>query len=197
MAEIILYMTSRDTELLRDWINSEAEVAWIVMEARTGRDYRWRAVESIPKVLEQEYSLWHQPSGPLNIPSGIDGVPDDLISDPLDGWNQVLNSELYTRPWFGGNLPGPFNFKFKETGREAPNAIGRSGFSWLGNRYASIGSPANPAALRWWRRLEHFIKANSTMIPWPYPSGSGKGKAFAFAEAHSCILGGYHPDANP
>lgn len=167
------------------------------MDSRSGCEYNWKAVEKIPALLEQEYSLWHPSSGPLNVPSGSVSVPDVLVEDPFNGWNQVLGSEAYTSPWFGANLPGPFHLRFKEAGREAPNAIARSGFSWPANYFAPIGKPADPKAMQWWRRLDRFIKAHSIPIPWPYPNGIGKRKAYALPDAYRRILDGCPLDANP
>lgn len=197
MADIILYMTKSDTRILREWINADSDVYWIVMDSRNGFEYRWRAVKEISDLLEQGYSLWHTSSGPLNIPSGNRDVPDIVVEDPFTGWNQVLSSKACTAPFFGGNLPGPFHLRFRELGSETTNSLARSDFTWPANYYASIGKPADPETLRWWRRLDRFIKANSVAIPWPYPNGIGKRKAYVFPDAHRRILDGYLPDANP
>jgi hypothetical protein len=197
MPEIILYLTKSDSESIREWINVESEVAWIVKESQIGCNYRWRASDQISEIFDQEYAIWHRDDLPLNIPSGRPEVPDAIVLDPFNGWNQLLETENCTRPWFGAHLPGPFVFRFKEIGHESTSAIGRSGFTWLGNRYASIGKPAPDGAKKWWRRLDRFIHSHSVQIPWPYADKFGKGKAFAFPDAHSKLLSGYHADANP
>src|SRR5262245_14158900 len=173
-AEIILYLTAADANRIREWVNEEPDVAWIVGAARTGCTYAWKAVDQLQKIEPQEYCIWHKTGQVLTIPPGRgDGVPvhgvDREIADPYLGWTQTLARDDETRPWFGSNLPGPYSFTFKEQGWTA-NALGRSGFNWAGDHYSAIGMPAHPAAKKWWARLKRFIGANSTPLPWPQGS---------------------------
>jgi hypothetical protein len=196
MPEIILYLTKSDSEIIRKWINSEPEVAWIVKDSQTDSKYCWRAVDHIPELVDQEYAIWHRGTV-LTIPSGDLEVPDAIVLDPFIGWTQSLESVHASRPWFGSNLPGPYGFRFKEIGTESTPAIGRSGFRWHGNQFCSIGKPAPLVAIKWWRRLNNFLMKNSVAVPWPYPEGNRKHKAYAFPNAHRKILDGAHADANP
>jgi hypothetical protein len=181
MSSIILYASSEDGELIREWINADDHIAWIVKAEQHGCEYRWQAVKKLNALAAQEYALWHVESGPLNIPSGTLGQPDIAVLDPFSG----------------GNLPGPFHFSFNPVGRERPESIGRSEFSWLRNRYKPIGKPAPPVCLKWWARLGRFIKSNATEVPWPYPHGLDKLVAYAFPEAIERMRVGIHADANP
>lgn len=172
-------------------------MAWIIKDSQKGSTYRWRAVLELESLHEGAYSLWHTGSGELNIPSGSAKARDKLVSDPFKGWTQTLDNDEADTPWFGGNLPGPATFTWRETGREVPDALGRSGFTWLGNRYAPIGKPAHPVATSWWRRLQRFVAKSATRTPWPLGKIDTKHSAFAFPEALSQIRKGRHADANP
>ena len=186
MAEIIVYATLADTDVIREWINADASVAWIVKTRESGMVYSWRASHTLDVIEEQDYAIWHIPSGALNIPSGTLNVPDIIVDDPFHGWVQTLDRSGVNSPWFGANLPGPFHFRFKESGAESPGSLGRSGFSWARDRYASIGQPASPAAKKWWAKLKRFIQASSIAIEWS--ATPSKTTAYVFpraARAHS------------
>lgn len=196
-AEIILYLTAADADCIREWINEETAVVWIVEAARAGRTYTWRAVDRLDSIRPQEYCIWHTAADKLTIPSGRHDLPDTEVLDPYRGWTQILERDDATSPWFGGNLPGPFTFSFSESGRSRPESLGRSGFHWAGDHYRSIGKPAHPEAKRWWEHLRRFIKSNSTSIPWPSGSENSKMRAYAFNEAYSQIRSGRPVDDNP
>lgn len=186
MAEIIVYATLTDVDVIRDWINADASVAWIVKTRESGTTYCWEARQTLDAVAEQDYAIWHIASGPLNVPSDALDVPDIIVDNPFEGWEQTLDYSGATAPWFGSNLPGPFRFRFKESGTEGPFSLGRSGFSWARDRYKPIGKPAGPAAKKWWAKLARFIEANSIATDWP--ESSGKLYAYLFpraARAHS------------
>jgi hypothetical protein len=148
MAELIVYASWADVEEIRRFVNEDPEVAWIVKADQSGCNYKWRACLQVESIAEQDYAIWHMRSGPLNIPSGSPNKRDKVVTDPFRGWNQVLDGESHTAPWFGGNLPGPYSFRFRESGGEKAGALGRSGFNWLLDRYKSIGMPAHPEAKR-------------------------------------------------
>jgi hypothetical protein len=197
MPNFIIYVTKVDAEMIRNWINSDDRIAWIVKGSQFGHEYHWKAVREVEAISEQTYALWHIESGALNIPSGSKDRADAIVLDPFAGWVQTLESESSTRPWFGQNLPGPFSFSFKATGTESPGSIGRSEFSWLGNRYQSIGKPAPAASIKWWSKLGRYIRSSATEIPWPYPQGIGNSKAYAFPDAFAHISRGVPVDVNP
>lgn len=195
MPNVIFYATRDDVCVLRDWINADADVAWIVKVSEANHRYRWQAVLEVEQIEEKEYSIWHIPSGPLNVPSGKLGVPDSIVVDPFAGWSQTLDCEGHTRPWFGANLPGPFYLRFREDGREALGSLGRSEFAWAANRYRSIGKPAHPGALKWWNRLRRFLQAHSTRQPWV--EGRVTPVAYVFPQALLQINSGRRRDVNP
>lgn len=195
MADLIVYATWVDVEEIRRFVNEDPQVAWIVKADQNGCDYRWRACLELENIAEQDYAIWHMQSGSLNIPSGSPKKPDKLVTDPFRGWDQQLDDELQTAPWFGGNLPGPYNFHFREAGGERAGSLGRSGFNWLLDRYKSIGKPAHPEAKRWWQRLKRFLKGSATPAPWP--DSSGRITAYVFPDALAQVRLGRHRDVNP
>jgi hypothetical protein len=191
----MLHATAKDIASLRDWINDSDDVAWIVKVAQSGQSYAWKATYRIDTLAEQQYAIWHIRSGPLNIPSGKPSVPDALVSDPFQGWTQALDHGDATAPWFGANLPGPYSFQFRESGKERSDSLGRSDFYWALDRYKAIGKPAHSEAKRWWQRLRRFIEQSSTKVPWP--DQSGRHSTFVFPEAFEQHRAGRHLDVNP
>jgi hypothetical protein len=199
MSPLIIYATNVDAEAIRKWINGSVEVAWISKVREADCQYEWKAEREIDVLQQQEYALWHVESGPLNTPSGVFGIAGAMVNDPFLGWSQKLNYAGATRPWFGDNLPGPYCFTFAEDGCEAPGSLARSEFSWLGDRYKSIGKPAHPAARRWWRKLQHFVASSAEAIPWVESLSNRKviPKAYVFPDAAGQINSGRRRDINP
>lgn len=198
MPGLIFYATRADSESLRQWINEEKDIAWIVKTREQDNTYEWKAVERLDSLAEQCYALWHVGSGPLNVPSGKTDVPDSIVADPFQGWRQTLGYPNGTEPWFGGNLPGPYSLTFAEHGCEAPDSLARSEFSWLGDRYKSIGKPAHPLALKWWQRLTRFIERSTTKIPWAETANRLRSlPAYVFPDAAIQLREGRHRDINP
>ncbi|MCA3020466.1 MAG: hypothetical protein ING66_12975 [Rhodocyclaceae bacterium] len=199
MPGLIIYATRADGEFIRKWINAACEVAWIEKIRQEGCIYEWKATQEIGPLQQQQYALWHVESGPLNIPSGGIGAADTLVDDPFNGWIQKLDHAGATRPWFGGNLPGPYSFTFAEDGCEARGNLARSEFSWLGDRYKAIGKPAHPAARSWWRKLQRFVERSSTAVPWVDSLSNRKviPMAYVFPDAARQIANGRQRDVNP
>jgi hypothetical protein len=124
-----------------------------------------KAVDTID-VLESRYTRCGiSKAGRLNIPSGDRNIPDEIVTDPFADRFQTMQDSGQTSPWFGGNLPGPYTFSFAEAGQEAPGSLARSEFSWLEDRYKSIGKPAHPDAKRWWKKLRRFLDKSSVQTP--------------------------------
>jgi hypothetical protein len=189
---LIFYATAEDAGHIRAWINADPDIAWIVKEGQDKRVYHWKAVKELAALRPGEYALWQTSALRLNIPSGSPTVPDAPVLDPFQGWTQTLDTEDCEQPWFGGNLPGPVSFTWREEGREKPDSLARSDFSWLGNRFAAIGKPAHPKANRWWAKLKRFVTAQAVPIQW-----SAKIAAYAFPGALVQIRSGRHFDLNP
>lgn len=197
MAEIILYLTTSDAKEIINWVNSESDIAWIVKDSQIGNTYRWKAVNEIHNVESKSYCLWYIGAGPLRVPSGSNDIKDALVLNPFVGWEQTLTTEIAEVPWFGAASPETFSFTFREFGRKNKDAIGRSGFNWIGNYFSIIDIPAPPECKKWWEKLKRHIKKNSVGIPWPGELGSGKVGAYAFPEAYKKLTDGCERDTNP
>ncbi|WP_329740850.1 hypothetical protein [Dyella sp. A6] len=195
----IIYATRRDAEAIRTWINDSADVAWIVKSDERGKVYKWRAVRCLETLEQQRYAIWHIQSGSLNIPSGHQDVPDQVVDDAFWGWTQSLDYEGATCPWFGANLPGPYHFTFAEDGCEASGNLARSEFSWAIDHYKSIGKSAHPEAKKWWRALIRFLDRSAEKIPL-VESLSNRARvptAYVFPQAAEQIRKGRKRDINP
>ena len=196
MANVIVYATARDGDLIKTWINRDPAVVWIIKISEHDRVYPWQAQRTIDVLLEQDYALWHPASGGLNIPSGSPDVPDTMVADPFAGWTQTLATPGETAPWFGANLPGPYRFSFHESGCEGPNSLGRSEFSWALDRYKAIGNPAHPAAKRWWfpaQAVRCFTRIRGALAR----SSPSRYKAYIFPDALAQLRAGRQRDVNP
>lgn len=194
---MMLYATSEDADCIREWINADDDVAWIVKVAEANGVYAWKAVGKLERLQEQDYAIWHVESGSLTIPSATSAVPDAKIENPFRGWTQRLSTAGATAPWFGANLPGPYLFQFAEQGCEAPGSLGRSEFAWAANRYRAIGKPAHPAAMRWWRKLRRYLARNSEQIQWLSEAQKGFNPlVYVFPNAMADIKRGRHRDVN-
>lgn len=198
MGEFIIYATKKDADAIRMWINDEPDIAWIVKVAEHDEAYHWKAVSSIDVLQEQIYALWHIRSGSLNIPSGDQNISDAIVTDPFAGWLQPMHEKGASSPWFGDNLPGPYTFRFAESGREAPGSLGRSGFFWAEDRYKPIGKSAHPDAKIWWKKLRRFLDKSAVQVPWASATNRKRtAMAYVFPEAQLQIDLGRHRDVNP
>ena len=198
MPFLFFYATKRDSEVLCEWINAEPEVAWIVKVSEENHEYVWKATNSIESLPEQRFALWHFKGGPLNIPSGNRSIADAIVADPFNGWAQSLTYAGATAPWFGANLPGPYDLTFAEEGCERPGNLARSEFSWLGDGYRSIGKPAHPDMLKWWQKLRRFLARSGEQRPLFESLNSGKSPtAYVFPDAHQQLASGRGRDENP
>ena len=107
MADIILYLTTHDVKVVRDWLNCEPSIAWIIKTGQWRLEYRRQAVDTLEDVSPGEYHLWNKNAGPLNIPSGSAEVPDVVVTDPYAGIGLETISgasavRLHSRPSGGG-----------------------------------------------------------------------------------------------
>ena len=169
-ANTIFYATAVDAELIRRFINDEPEVVWIIKVAEQGQTPTWLAVDRLDAISEQQYLLWHQGSGPLNLASAA-------------------------APWAGRN-PAPFFLNMYHTGRERPASIARSEFAWAGDHFRSVGLAAAPAAKRWWHQLTRFIKRHASAQLWP-PNTASRHKVYVFPDAQAQVATGRSLDVNP
>src|SRR5215510_15794085 len=84
MAWLPMYLYGNDLELLREWLNAEKEIAFLVSNG----ERKWIAIDRAEKPLvEGTHILWHVPSGPIPVP-GKGAASRVLIKDPWSGWQE-------------------------------------------------------------------------------------------------------------
>lgn len=196
MPAIIVYATMQDADVIRQWVNAESDLDWIVKLDERDGSYHWQTTNCIDTIEESEYCIWPRRSGSLNIPSRSE-MADAVVLDPRKGWLQYLPIEGASVPWFGAN-PAAYTFRFRETGRRNPADLARSDFTWLGNRLASAGCPAHPAAIGGWKRLRQFVERSAFHVPWVATALGKRGnKAFVFPDAQTQLSHGRAREINP
>ena len=194
MPSLILYLTSADVDDLRDWINADPRLAWIVPQAAGEREASWRAFERVDALGDQRYAIWNSDDDRLGVPVAAGGT---RLVDPFIGWTAPQPDPTATAPWFGDALPGPYILAVRRSSREHAEGIGRSDLSWHANRFAGIGKPATSRAVAGWRRLVRFVKRSAVALPWPINAPPSRFKAFAFPDAFREIERGRQVDENP
>lgn len=90
MSDIIFYATKDDARVIRDWINTEPEVAWIVKVSETNHRYRWRAVFELEQIapetsIRSDASTRQRERPRMNAFSSI-GMADGAVIGAI-GWN--------------------------------------------------------------------------------------------------------------
>jgi hypothetical protein len=194
---IHLYLADdHDVAGLCAMLAADEEIALVVPDGPG----RWRATREFPGTLRDgRHSLWHVPSGAIELESNKPKVKPKRVRDPFKGWaGRVPQFEARDNaPWFG---PGPVGIIWLTIRRSAssdPRAIGRSDFNWIGNEYRTIGYPAPEATERWWRSLRRRIAKVATPVS---SSGAITIKpldVFAFPSALSALRAGRNRAANP
>ncbi len=189
MPWIPFYADEIDFRILLERLNTDEEIAIIVSNG----EQRWIAKRQVETLADGHYCLWHIPSGPLPLlQAGERQV--DRIEDPFKGWQERLTGRNPTIPFFG-NYPGVIMLTKAVQGIKSADAIGMSSFSWIGNRYRSIGLGASEATERWWRRLRRWVRK---MAVKQIPRAKGlKPEIWVFPSAYRKILEGIAYDINP
>lgn len=198
MPNIIFYATTLDIEVVRDWINAEPDVSWIVKSRQEGNTCYWTLFDQLAAVAERRYyTLWNKQVGPVRTPVAPLQGEYKIVRDPYNGWSQELERKAQSVPWFGEDHRHLVILWFAETSRLGPGYIGRSGFSWSGNRFRVLGDSAHPEVSRWWNRLKRFIKRNSIQVPWPEDVPGTRHIAYVFADAWEKRKQGKRLSTNP
>ncbi|QRK08117.1 hypothetical protein JQX13_50610 [Archangium violaceum] len=135
-----LYVDEPDIELLREHLNDDPEIAFILPEGQG----RWRAAWRIDDAQGQTM-LWHVPGGPLPL-LGHGAEGDTFIEDPFVGWTERRAGRDRTVPYFGPSCPSALLLSLFPPGwRGMPrDSIPVSGLGWYG-RMTGV-SPLPPAA---------------------------------------------------
>lgn len=153
-----MYLNEDDLNELTYFLNTEKHL-YSIKSIGKGK---WRAVSEIEINETGRYCLFHDDAGPLPLLGSSPKEPDSEILDPFVGWCERRAGANPNQPYFGAGHPAIFwlNVRLNKDG-----VIGLSSFEWIGNHYASIGSPAPDVAKKWWGRLGRWVKKRTQRIP--------------------------------
>lgn len=153
-----MYLTPDDAAELLAFLNSETVVAFIVADGPR----RWRAVTTLAEAADGRFVLWHHPAG---VPPLLrDDAPDEVPDNPWAGWEETLPG-LRPFPSIDPAAAMILSLNLRTRGREQGSKLGLSSFEWIGNRYRSIGAPAESSTEAWWRRLGAWVRKRSVRVP--------------------------------
>ena len=211
MASILFYADKIDIALIVAKLNNDTDIAYI-LPSTWGR---WKAHRTVNDLKDGAYCLWHVAGGPITsykegkddiVGSAVRGQmgivgnmleEDGIVQDPWTGWKGPHISGNKLVP-FLGNKPNIIDLSIHTTGSAGRDSIGMSSFGWIGQRYASIGSPASRATTKWWKCLEDWVSGHaSAKIPRFGPADGAEPDIWAFPSAHERILNGTRREANP
>jgi hypothetical protein len=138
---------------------------------------RRKAVKQVQSLTDGDHRLWHFAGHPLS--PERDGIgPND---DPWAGWIEVVeegsragrlgttpSSVIHLQLWARHRPYTEQELRSQSAAvswwTEGREFLASSHVSWIGNRYAIIGAPAHPATVRWWARLQRWIRTNATPL---------------------------------
>ena len=185
------YADENDFQDILDRLNTDEEIAIIVANGKK----RWIAKRRVETLTDGHYYLWHIPSGPLPLLFWQAGeLHTGRVENPFEGWQERITGADSSIPFFGAH-PGVIMLTKAVRGCESTNAIGMSTFSWIGNRYKSIGFGASEATERWWRRLRRWVRK---MAVKQIPRAKGlELEIWVFPSAYRKILESVAYDMNP
>jgi len=188
MPSILIYALESDLQTIVDYLNEDPEIAYVIPDGPR----RWRTVDRIDQFVAGHHALWHRPSGALPLVGSTEAEPDTPILDPDAGWEERLPSAISGQPFFGSH-PNVI-WLHVSTGR--PGVVPMCAFGWIGDRYRAIGDGATPAANRWWRRLQRWIRNRAKIAPRGSLGASGPVDVAAFPAALTQLQDGVPGDLN-
>ncbi len=185
MPALSFFITEFDLAILIKRLNDDEEIAFIVPDAIDDPSaVRWKAVHTVPTLLDGEHSLWHIPSGPLPLVQSTPGIgplvrpPNPSIADPWAGWTEGASART-EKPWFGPGCHAeirltlstrykaytndecstlPVLVSYWMQGREL---LASSSFQWTESR--SRSTP--PQTRRWRNRLKAWMNRVLVRLP--------------------------------
>lgn len=183
---INLYVDEADVELLRERLNADAEIAFIIPEGPG----RWRASWQVDDASGMTV-LWHVPAGPLPLLTPLG--QDTLVEDPFAGWQEREQGFYEYLPYFGPSEPRTLLLTLVYPGwRGLPRDwMPLSGVSWYGRTAAR--SP-HPSTRRWWQRFRSFIRSHASLVT---ATNFESQTAWALPAAQRAIQAGTHADMRP
>ncbi|WP_146210129.1 hypothetical protein [Vitiosangium sp. GDMCC 1.1324] len=151
-----LYAEDTDVLFLRDRLNEDSEIAFLMPEGPG----RWRAVWQLDELLGKTM-LWHVPGGPL--PLLRPGERDSIIEEPFAGWEELRPGMDYSVPYFGPGWPSTLLLEIYTRGWRGLRAdvIPLSGISWYGR--TNLKGPS-ASTRKWWSRFRGWMRNQSVCI---------------------------------
>lgn len=187
-----MYLTDPDATVLIDILVQDPEIAFLVSDGPK----RWRAVKDVVASEIDKVALWHVPSGPLPLLASAFEDPDQHVQDPWLGWTEERTGADPDRPYFGAGHPGIIWLNLCTSPKDQGSCCGLSSFSWIGNHYRIIGSPAMPSTEAWWKSLRRRVVKLSDRVPRQQLSSLLPAEIFAFPCAYALLKAGDIADLN-
>ena len=189
MASIPVYALESDLQTIVDFLNQDPEIAFVIPDG----PHRWRTVDRMPQIAAGHHALWLRAGEALPLVGSSQAEPDTPILNPDAGWKERLPSAVPGQPFFGSH-PGVIWLHVSTGG---PGLVPMSAFGWIGNRYRAIGHGAAPAASKWWRRLQRWIRKQGPTVPRGSLQASGPVDVAAFPAALMQLRNGVPGELNP
>jgi len=195
MPSIELYLDVPDLPLLESFLSKEEEIAFVL----PSRDGTFTCADSVSLQPNAAYTLWHIPSG--KIPAECLDDQGRIVKDPgRIAHPGAIRLRLEACPGkFQQLVPKPNGAGFDLKLFKDPSAIGRSGFAWWGNKFASCGKASHPSTEIWWRRLRRWVASHGRQVTWSGPilSPVSELKVWAFPSAYAAFENSRPRSINP
>lgn len=197
MPETIFYSTDEDIDVIREWVNDQPNLMWIVCTHISQDSLKFKFEDRVSSLSEGVHTIWIK-GEPLTVL--VEWIDNKFISKQVsenDHWeikgfplSKVY--EFQVEPQIKLFCTEVIRLKFHVLGCEHEGSLARSGLNWFGNHYKLIGHPASETANKTWSRLKRFIRKQTVMEHW-----SGSVNCFYFPDAFEQKESGRHIDINP
>ena len=184
-----LYAYRDDFDLIREWLNSEDSIAYLVSSGPK----QWIAKGKLDAFESTRIGLWHIPSGQLPLLAEDSSGEDGAVADPWSGWTERRTGANPAAPYFGAGHPGVVWFN----ARDGQDVIELSSFEWIGNHYRILGNAAHLDTEKWWRRLGRRMKRDAVRVPRTGPLDGEKPEIWALPAALKALGEGITRNRNP
>lgn len=193
MGWIPLYATAEDLDAVRQWLNAEPEIVWLVADGPE----RWIARPSVEVLTQPLTTLWHVPAGPLPLELTNGKLPVTFVDDPWRGWRERHAAANPSTPYFGVFFTGAIWFHVQPWSTRIDGALGLSSFEWIGNHYRVLGHAAHPRTERWWQRMRRWVAKRGVLVPRGGLSSTMAPEIWALPHARDALLAGARAAINP
>jgi hypothetical protein len=186
---LALYAMDSDVALLRERLNADPEIAFIVPVGPG----RWQAVRQSEDPAGKTV-LWHVPGGALPLMGAEEG---SFIEDPWSGWRELESGLDRSLPYFGPAWPSVLLLELYPPGWRGllrVDCIPLSGLSMPGVRGTR---PVASSTRQWWRRFGDWVRRRAVRITRSGPLDGPHADVWAMPAALSAIRSGVERDEWP